>query len=190
VTVADGRAKVAPLRRPRSRRGIDFRLEGSVLALAELLAGHGRRPRRLQGPVRLSGRRRRRVRELGALALTGASLGDAARAGASLEPGDVFAAFPYAIHPSWTRGHAFTVAQEVVGHGTWLVTVADGKPVEAGRGPAPDAPLPDAAVTFTRDAYEALLRGEPAPPGQRPRVRGDRAAVARLKGWTDRALGV
>lgn len=190
VTVAAGAVAVAPLERPRGRRRADFRLEGSALALAELLAGHGRRPRRLGGPVRLKGRRRLRARELlTALAQDAPSLTGAARAGARLEPGDVFAAFPYAIHPSWTRGHTFTIAQEVVGHGTWLVGVADGAPLTVERGPAPDAPRPDAAVTFTRPAFDALLRAEPAPAGERPRVRGDRVAVALLKAWTDRALG-
>lgn len=97
---------------------------------------------------------------------------------------------PYAIHPSWTRGHVFTVAQEVTGPGggTWLVTVADGAPVTVA--PAtPGAPAPDATVTLTRGAFDAHLRREPPPPGERPRVRGDRAAVALLKAWTDRAQG-
>jgi hypothetical protein len=42
---------------------------------------------------------------------------------------------------------------------------------------------------MTRAAFERLLRDEPPDPGERPLVRGDRAAVAILKGWTDRARG-
>jgi hypothetical protein len=45
-------------------------------------------------------------------------------------------------------------------------------------------------VTMTREAFGQLLRGEPAPPGQRPSIRGDRAAVALLKRWLDRAQGL
>ena len=39
----------------------------------------------------------------------------------------------------------------------------------------------DATVTMTREAFGHLLRGEPVPPGHRPIIRGDRAAVALLK---------
>ena len=53
---------------------------------------------------------------------------------------------------------------------------------------APEAP-PDATVTMTRAAFERLLRNEPPDPAERPLVHGDRAAVAILKAWTDRARG-
>jgi hypothetical protein len=53
----------------------------------------------------------------------------------------------------------------------------------------PSGRAPDAVVTLTRPAFDALLRREPAPRGERPRIRGDRAAVALLKAWTDRAQG-
>ena len=39
----------------------------------------------------------------------------------------------------------------------------------------------------TATGFEHLLRDEPAPPGERPSVRGDRMAVALLKAWLDRA---
>ena len=42
---------------------------------------------------------------------------------------------------------------------------------------------------MSRAAFQHLLRGEPAPSGERPVIRGDRAAVAALKAWTDRAQG-
>ena len=48
----------------------------------------------------------------------------------------------------------------------------------------------DATVTMTREAFGHLLRGEPVPPGHRPFIRGDRAAVALLKSWLDRAQGL
>jgi hypothetical protein len=42
---------------------------------------------------------------------------------------------------------------------------------------------------MTRAAFDRLLKDEPPAPGERPLVRGDRAAVALLKAWTDRARG-
>lgn len=189
VTVAGGAATVRPLDRPRGRRRADFRLRGSAFAFAELLAGRGRRPGRLGGSVRLSGRRARRARVLDGLPARVRSLVDAVRAGAHLEPGDVLATLPYVVDPAWTRGCAFTIAQEVRDHGSWVIGVADGAALTVQRGPVPGAPEPDATVTFTRGAFDALLRREPSPPGDRPRVRGDRDAVAQLKAWTDRVLG-
>ena len=43
---------------------------------------------------------------------------------------------------------------------------------------------------MTREAFDHLLKAEPVPRGSRPVVRGDRAAVARMKAWTDRAQGL
>jgi hypothetical protein len=43
---------------------------------------------------------------------------------------------------------------------------------------------------MTAEAFALLLRGEAVPSGQRPAVRGDRSAVARMKAWTDRAQGL
>ncbi|HEX8101782.1 MAG TPA: hypothetical protein VF533_04155, partial [Solirubrobacteraceae bacterium] len=91
--------------------------------------------------------------------------------------------------PSWTRGHRFTILQVVTGRGggAWTITVGNGAGasvhVEEGRLSRP----PDAVVSFPRTTFDALLRGEGPPRGERPRVRGDRAAVAMLKAWTDRA---
>ena len=53
---------------------------------------------------------------------------------------------------------------------------------------ATEAPA-DATVTMSRAAFERLLKDEPQPPGDRPRIRGDREAVAALKRWTDLARG-
>jgi hypothetical protein len=39
-------------------------------------------------------------------------------------------------------------------------------------------------------AFSSLLRGEAPAGGDRPVVRGDRAVVAVLKSWTDRAQGL
>jgi hypothetical protein len=66
------------------------------------------------------------------------------------------------------------------------VIVRDGSPVAVRRGG--DGP-PDATVTMSRAAFQHLLRGEQAPSGERPTIRGDRAAVALLRAWTERAQG-
>jgi hypothetical protein len=42
---------------------------------------------------------------------------------------------------------------------------------------------------MSRAAYRHLLRGEAAPSGERPSIRGERAAVALLRAWTERAQG-
>ena len=144
---------------------------------------------RWRGPVRVHGRRRgaETLRDL--LAGSTLSLAEAARAGAALDPDLVFRLFAYAIQPAWTEGHAFTVAQEVTEPepARWFVTVADGAPIEVGDR-EPDRPA-DATVTMSRAAFDRLLRDEPAAAGELPVIRGDHAAVAALKAWTDRAQG-
>ena len=190
VSVEDGATTVRPLDRPRSRRGADARLSAAAAPLADLLAGHGPAPRRFTGPLRLTGRRRDRARAaLAALPGGAPGLAAAVAAGARVEPADVWRLLALAVDPAWTRGHAFTVAQEVTGEGggTWYLTASDDG-LAAGGTPPPEGE-PAAAVTLSRAALDAMLRGEDAPAGERPRVRGDRAAVALLKEWMDRVRG-
>jgi hypothetical protein len=188
VSVADGVAKVQRLSRRRPRGEAAFHLDGDPLVLAELLAGEERRVGRFARGARLKGRRKR-VKPLAALPATDLSLADAVRAGARLEPSLVYRALPFAVEPEWTRGHAFTVAQEIVelAPRAWYVTARDGEQLEVVEHLSP---MPaDATVTMTRAAFERFLTGEPASIGERPVVRGDRAAVAALKRWTDLARG-
>jgi len=183
VTLAGGQAAVAPLERRRSRRVAAFHLVGDPLALAELLAGRPRRIGRLAGPVRVAGRRRR-LAPLAALPAATLSLADAVRAGVRLEPELVLPAIPHAVDPAWTRGHTFTVALRI-GEETWRVSARDGAPLAVGRSAA-GAP-PAATVTLSPAGFAALLAEQPAPPGDRPVVRGDRAVVSILDGWLTRA---
>ncbi len=185
VSVTGARTYVTPRSAPRGRREADFHLTADPLTLAELLAGVGPRVRRYTGPARLRGRRRR-LATLERIPAAAGSLADTARAGARLEPGMVLGTLPYAIHPSWTRGHRFTVAQEIAGDATQIryVVVADGTVTATAQAPPEGV---DATVTMTPKGFEHLLRGESPPPGHRPVVRGDRLAVAQLKAWTDRA---
>ena len=99
-------------------------------------------------------------------------------------------ALPFAIDPEWTRGHSFTVAQQIVElqPQAWHVTVRDGQPLQVTERNA--GAQADATVTMTRAAFDRLLRDERPALGDRPVIRGDRAAVAALKRWTDLARGV
>jgi hypothetical protein len=74
-----------------------------------------------------------------------------------------------------------------VGEAIWFIVARDAGGLGVTR--TPPAGSPQATVTLTPDAFRCLLRGEQAPPGERPTVRGDRVAVTRLKEWTDRARG-
>ena len=151
--------------------------------------GTGSPRRRCPNAARVSGRKRR-VKPLRAIPAARISLAEAARAGARLEPSQVFHSFPYVVQAAWSRGHSLTVAQQIAGDPpeTWYISVGNGRGMEILTS-APEGGA-DATVTMTREAFGHLLRGEPVPPGHRPYIRGDRAAVALLKSWLDRAQGL
>jgi hypothetical protein len=186
VAIAGGRASAERVHRPRSRSEAEFHLSAEPLLLAELLAGVEHRIGRFFGPVRVRGRKRR-LKALRALPAGTVTLTEAARAGAKLDPELVYHAFAYAVHPSWTRGHSFTVAQAIAGDPgeTWYLTASDG----AGVTVSTTGAEPDATVTMSRPVFDRLLRAEPVPSGERPMVRGDRDAVAVMRSWTLRAQG-
>ena len=97
------------------------------------------------GSVRVHGRRRGAEALRDALAGAELDLAAAARAGAELDPDLVFRAFAYAIHPAWTKGHAFTVAQEIADprRSAGASRSRDGAPVAVerrGDGAAPTPP--------------------------------------------------
>ncbi len=187
VTIRNGHAQVQRLPRRRSRREAEFHVAGEPLALAQLLAGERSKLRRFGRGARVSGRRKR-AKALAALPGADLSLAEALHAGARLEPSLIFRTLPFVIDPEWTRGHVFTVAQEIteLAPRAWYVMARDGVPLHVVEHTAGGAA--DATVTMTRAAFERLLRGEPAAEGDLPIVRGDHAAVASLKRWTDRAL--
>jgi hypothetical protein len=183
VTLGGGSARVVALPRPRPSGQADLALRADPLALAEWLAGADVRIGRWRGRIRRRGRRRA-LAPLRALAASSLSLTEAARAGARLDPGLVFRALAHVIDPAWTRGHGFTVAQTVADE-TWYLTARDDAGLAVST--APPERRPDATVTLTRAAFDRLLRDEPPLPGARPSIRGDRAAVATLRGWAERA---
>ncbi len=188
ITLAGGRAYVKEVDHPRGRRQAEFHIWATAVTLAEIIAGVPHRVGRFRGPAKITGRKRR-LKPLKAIPAAGLSLAEAARAGARLEPGLVFRTFPYVIHAAWSRDHQFTVAQSVSTDppSTWYVTVGNGQGIRVDTTPPPEGA--DATVSLTPEAFSHLLRGEPAPPGHRPVVRGDRQAVAQLKAWIDRAQG-
>ena len=138
------------------------------------------------GPVRVRGRKRGAEVVRDTLARTDLDLAGAARAGADLDPDLVFRSFAYAIHPSWTKGHRFVVAQEIADPSPqrWHLLVRDGRSIGVEKRIDGE---PDAVVSMSRATFGCLLRGNPAPRGELPSVRGDRAAVELLRGWTARA---
>ena len=188
ITLAGGRAYVKEIDHPRGRRQAEFHIWATALTLAEIIAGVPHHVGRFRGPAKITGRKRR-MKPLKAIPAAGLSLAEAARAGARLEPGLVFRTFPYVVHAAWSRDHQFTVAQSVSTDppSTWYVTVGNGQGIRVDTTPPPEGA--DATVSLTPEAFSHLLRGEPAPPGHRPVVRGDRQAVAQLKAWIDRAQG-
>ena len=187
VAIAGGRASVERLESPHPRSVAEFHLIGDAVTIAEVLAGVNHRIGRFFGPIRARGRKRR-LKELRPLTAGTISLQDAARSGARLDPELVYRVLGYAVHPSWTRGANFTIAQEITGDPpeTWYLTARDG----AGLTVSDTAPGdPDATVTMDRDVFDRLLRGEPVPSGRRPAVHGDRGAVEQMQTWTQRARG-
>ena len=126
--------------------------------------------------------RRRRVRALAALPASEPLTRGRAQAGARLEPSLVYRALPYAVAPEWTRGHVFTVAQEILelAPRAWYVTARDGVPLHVAEHVAGAAA--DATVTMTRGAFDRLLAAT-----QPPRASA-RASAATTRGRGAQAL--
>jgi hypothetical protein len=187
ISVSERGASARSVGAPRPREQATFHVTADVVTIAEVLAGVEKRMGRWFGSVRVQGPRRGAEALRTALTRADLDLAAAVRAGADLDPDLVFRLFAYAIHPAWTKGHTFTVAQEIAGSPPirWHVVVRDGAPVAVERRRPANAP--DAVVSMSRAAFSHMLRGEPAASGERPVIRGDRDAVALLKAWIDRA---
>ncbi len=192
VSIADGAATVTPAEQ--SLNGsLDFVLHTDAMTLARLAAG--------ASPVRLAlGRRlkirgkRRRALKLRRLA-GNLSMRDVARAGVDPDPDLVYRALPYVIDPEWTRGHRFTIAYEMQADNggkpqTWCVEVADGAVSVTAEAPTVE---PDARVSFSRDTWLRLVRGEITPNdamrAQLVRVEGKMFPVTILGRWIERSEG-
>ncbi|HEV2998474.1 MAG TPA: hypothetical protein VGX16_05160 [Solirubrobacteraceae bacterium] len=189
VRVEGGRASVKPSAGERVARGrggerVDFTLEGSAAALAELAAGgYGRR---LAG-VRLRGRRRR-ARRLMAACREPLTLPDLAQAGIAVWPGLLLRALAEAIDPAWTEGQSFTLAFEIEDAPGWTacVRVRGGEPIRVER---LGEERPDTRVRVSERALLHMLAGVPLPSGERVLVEGSERPLQTLLYWADRAQG-
>ena len=184
ITVTPGRATATPIDAP--RKEAEFRLQADPVSLAELIAGHGPKPRRF-GRVRFSGSKRR-LKALEPLQAADLSLEDALRAGATIDALLALRCLAYAIPPSWTKGHDFTIAHTIIGDtgtsDTLFLTALDGRGLAVSTN-APEPPR--GTVTMTATAFTNLMAGLAPPPGERPSTRGDHRAVEQLRAWADRA---
>ena len=171
---------------PRGRGHAEFHISADALTFAELLAGVDHRIGRWRGPARFSGSRRK-LDVLRALPSTSMSLADAARAGADLEPALVYPTLSYAVHPSWTKGERFTLAQEITGAKpeTWYLSARDGAGMTVSAEPPQEGV--EATVSMSRETFGLMLRDAAVPSGERPVIRGDHRVVALVKAWMDRA---
>ena len=184
VTVTAGRARVRRI--ADSRPEAEFHLRADALTLAEMVAGVGPKPRRF-GRAKVGGRTRR-AKVLQPIASATLSLPEAVRAGARLEPELVLRTLAYAVHPTWTAGHDFTIAHTFTGpkgDETLYITARDGRGLTVSHESPPEPP--SATVVISRRAFAAMLAGDPPPPGERPATRGDHRAAQTLRSWADRA---
>ena len=190
VFVATARARVVRLvAPPAAQRGARSTSPAEPLVLAELLAGERdkvRRFRRAGEGLRPAQARSRALAPLPRRRALARRRGDRRARGSS--PALVYRALPLAIAPEWTRGHSFTVAQQIVelAPHAWHIT-RPRRPCRCGSSSArADAPRrrdgDDEPAAFERHAARRA-----AAAGDRPQIRGDRDAVAALKRWTDLA---
>ncbi|HEY8866188.1 MAG TPA: hypothetical protein VIM22_04585, partial [Solirubrobacteraceae bacterium] len=181
VTVGDGAAEIGSMEGPRPRVHADFRVRTDDAGLAALVAHGDTSGLRVRAT-------RRRGRARASLRAVPASLLELHEAGARPAPSLVYLALAAGIASDWTAGHEFAVEQELSDGGAGcFIVVHDGKPVVV------TETRPAAVAATVRLSYSALahlLSGEPPAPDDKPAIRGDAVAVARLNGWLRRAQGL
>ena len=182
VTLHQGATSVDPRAEPGGRKEVDFHIEGTAAALADLAAGGVRKRAK---DTHFDGSRRKLKRLLKAMR-DPVQIADVARSGAGADPGLILAALATAVDPAWTQGHTFTVAFEVNG-GTWTVGVGDGPlSVQAG---VPEGG-PEAVVHMPPAVFLPILGGVAPPPGLEATASGNARAVELLRQWFDSAQGL
>jgi ribonucleoside-diphosphate reductase beta chain len=132
--------------------------------------------------------------------LGGNGMREAARHGIPVDPDLAYRALEHAIDPSWTRGHSFTLAYELIGDGggRWVFHVDDGSlAIESHNGDSADdgsGPAPDATVRMSVETWRRLLGEEITPAtamqSQLVTVEGAMPPVTQFGRWIDRAAGV
>lgn len=184
VEVSSNSAKVTEIPAPRPRRRVDFHVEADALLLSETLAEVAEF-RRFHGPRSRWGRKA--ARALGLFGESKLTLAEAVAAGARLDPILVLRCLEYAVPTAWTRGHDFVIEERITdgdGEAVVYVTARDGRGITVSD-ERPEAE-PSATVVISRKGFNAMLRGQTPPVGERPVVRGDHDAVDTLRGWADR----
>jgi ribonucleoside-diphosphate reductase beta chain len=193
VSIDDGTATVTSAQSESRNGRPDFALRTDARALARLAGGESPIRLVLGGRLHVRGKRRRALK-LRRLA-SGLTMRDIARAGVEPDPDLVYRALPYGIDPSWTEGHRFCIEYEMLGDatgegGTWYVDVDDGRLAVTSEAPAGD---PDAKVTFAREVWLRLVRGDLSPNEsirrQLVRVEGKMVPVTVMGRWIERSEG-
>jgi hypothetical protein len=182
VALHGGATSVDPRAEPGGRKEVDFHLEGTAAALADLIAGGIRKRAK---DTHFDGSRRKLKRLVKAMR-DPVQIADVARSGAGADPGLVLAALATAVDPAWTQGHMFTVAFEVDG-GTWTVGVDQG-PLSVQAGLPDDGP--SATVHMPPAVFLPILGGVAPPPGLEATASGNARAVELLRQWFDTAQGL
>jgi len=161
---------------PRPPDSTDFVLRTDLAGLARTALAR----RAWQTPAAGRGDARRLLSSLANIPL---SLRDLLRMDGAVDPRLLFRLLAQAVDPSWTTGHAFTVAFRTRDRSRQLgyVRVTDGAAVKVTDTP----PLDRVRATLTcepRELVEALL-GDLELGGARARVSGDAAALAHVLAW-------
>jgi ribonucleoside-diphosphate reductase beta chain len=190
VSVSGGRARVDEGRTPDES---DFRLQTDARTLVELVTGSaGPLGLMMRGRLRIRGKRRRAMK-LRRMSSADLSMAEVVESGGTLEPDILYRSLPYLIDPDWTNGHDFTARYEVTGHGSWYVSVRDGKPLEVTRElPEGRSVAGSASVSF--DAYQRMAAGQLSPSqamqSQLTKADGELYPITLMGRWIARAQGV
>jgi hypothetical protein len=140
------------------------------------------------GPVKVRGRRRKRVlAALRAVAQAPVGLADLRRAGIELEGDLLLATVAAGIVADWTIGHRFTIGfdtgeRAAPGGPQHFLRVNDGGPVALSCGLPLD--IPTSSLSCAPDELARLLLGHPVDGS--PTLAGERAPFMLLQGWVTR----
>ncbi|MBJ7331095.1 MAG: hypothetical protein JHC95_14450 [Solirubrobacteraceae bacterium] len=162
----------------------DVAVSGTPGNLAPLVAGGALRGVSLE----VSGRKRK-LKKLARARRRPVTLGDVVRAEVPFDCGLALKLLAVSVSPEWTSGYVFHVAYRVGedDHETWVIDVADGRPLTV---EARDSPTATATVEAPSCAGLLAHLTRTEPPAEGPTtVAGDFAAAASLARWFDRAQG-
>jgi hypothetical protein len=188
VTVTEEETVVNRIPVPRPLASIDGRVETTLDALGSMpITGRLRTVMRA-GPVKVRGRRRKRVLSaLRAVASAPVGFAEVRRTGIELEDDLLLAIVAAGIAPEWTIGHRFTIGfdtgdRPTPGGAQLFLRVNDGGPVALSCGLPLD--IPTSAVSCGPRELTRLLLGHPVEGNAT--LAGERAPFMLLQGWVTR----